>query len=257
MRFCTSELKTAVICRELIRRFPGQTIVSACGIRREESTNRAKAPIAKPQAKLVSRKHSTSGLDWHPIIEWTETDVYAFLAARGFELHEGYRLWGMSRISCAFCIMGSVADIAASVSCPDNQVVYREMVALEITSTFAFQGSRWLGDVAPDLLTPELVAGMATVKARAARRQAAEARIPKHLLYTKGWPTVMPTLAEAAVIAEARREVAEAVGLEIRFTTAAAVRARFAELMAAAAAKAGGSVAIDDTDMDVELDAAA
>jgi hypothetical protein len=98
---------------------------------------------------------------------------------------------------------------------------------------------------------------MATVKARAARRQAAEARIPKHLLYTKGWPTVMPTLAEAAVIAEARREVAEAVGLEIRFTTAAAVRARFAELMAAAAAKAGGSVAIDDTDMDVELDAAA
>ena len=47
MRFCTSELKTSIICRALVQRFPGQTILSATGIRRQESPNRAKAPVAK------------------------------------------------------------------------------------------------------------------------------------------------------------------------------------------------------------------
>jgi 3'-phosphoadenosine 5'-phosphosulfate sulfotransferase (PAPS reductase)/FAD synthetase len=54
MRFCTSELKTAIICRELVRRFPGQTILSVSGIRREESTKRKLAPIVKVQPKLTS-----------------------------------------------------------------------------------------------------------------------------------------------------------------------------------------------------------
>jgi 3'-phosphoadenosine 5'-phosphosulfate sulfotransferase (PAPS reductase)/FAD synthetase len=46
MRFCTSELKTSIICRALVQRFAGQTILSAIGIRRQESPNRAKAPVA-------------------------------------------------------------------------------------------------------------------------------------------------------------------------------------------------------------------
>ena len=64
MRFCTSELKTAIICRELTRRFPGTTILSASGIRRQESPGRAKAPIAKAQPKLSSVTHRTKGLRW-------------------------------------------------------------------------------------------------------------------------------------------------------------------------------------------------
>jgi 3'-phosphoadenosine 5'-phosphosulfate sulfotransferase (PAPS reductase)/FAD synthetase len=62
MRFCTSELKTAVISRALVDRFPNQTILSASGIRRQESPNRARAPVAKVQPKLRSVSRGTSGL---------------------------------------------------------------------------------------------------------------------------------------------------------------------------------------------------
>jgi 3'-phosphoadenosine 5'-phosphosulfate sulfotransferase (PAPS reductase)/FAD synthetase len=236
MRFCTSELKTAVICRELVRRFPGRAIVSCTGIRREESrsktSGRAIAPVAKREKRLDSRKHRTSGVTWNPIIEWSESDVRATLAARAFELHEGYTRYSMSRISCMYCIMSSEADLAASTTCPDNHATYREQVALEVASTFAFQGSRWLGDVAPQLLDETLRAALAGAKERAARRVRAEARIPQHLLFVKGWPTVMPTLAEAELLCEVRREVATAVGIEIGYTTPAELLARFADLMA-------------------------
>ncbi len=217
MRFCTSELKTAVICRELIRQFPGQTIISGSGIRRQESSKRKLAPIAKTQAKLTS--------------EWTAADVFALLAERSFRLHEAYTTYGMSRVSCAFCIMSNASDLRAATTCPDNADLYREMVDLEIASTFAFQAG-WLGDVAPMLLTDEQRNALALAKCRAARREAAEARIPKHLLFEKGWPRVMPTASEARMLCEVRIEVADAVGLRIAFTEPDELRARYAALMA-------------------------
>ena len=55
MRFCTSELKTAVICAELSRRFKGQNILSAVGVRAQESAARAKQPIAAVQEKLTKK----------------------------------------------------------------------------------------------------------------------------------------------------------------------------------------------------------
>lgn len=232
MRFCTSELKTAVICRELIRRFPGQTIISACGVRRSESTNREDAPTAKPQPKLTSKTKRTTGIDWLPIAHWNVRDVYAFLAARGFELHEGYTRYGMTRISCAFCIMASAADLAASATCSDNAAIYRRMVDLEILSAFAFRGDGWLGDLAPHLLSTEQLTGLELAKVRAVKREVIEERIPEHLYYVKGWPTVMPTLKEAELLAEVRRAVSEICGFEIGLTDAASILARYAELMA-------------------------
>lgn len=233
MRFCTSELKTKVICAELRRRFPGKTIVSVTGVRRDESTGRKKAPISAVERELQGTRAGTSGVKWHPIALWTEADVYRYLAAQEIDLHEGYARYGMSRISCAFCIMSNSADLVASASCPDNAPIFRVMTRLEITSTFAFQGAKWLGDVAPQLLNVSQRAELARAKERAARRETAEARIPDHLLYENGWPNVMPTRAEAEMLAEVRREVASAVGISIQCTDADAILARYAELMAA------------------------
>lgn len=235
MRFCTSELKTAVICSELKRRFPGQTIVSASGIRRQESSKRKLAPVSKLQPKLASRKAGTAGIDWHPIIDWSHADVFASLAAHGFELHEAYTRYGMSRVSCAFCIMSNDADKTAAASAEQNHDLYREMVDLEISSTFAFQGDKWLADVAPHLLTEGQRWSLSQAREAAAKRVAAESRIPAHLLYTAGWPTVMPTPDEAELIASVRREVSDAMAWrekDISCTTAAAVTARYADLMA-------------------------
>lgn len=238
MRFCTSEMKTAVICRELIRRFPGTTIVSTTGIRRDESSARSKAPISHAQSGLDSKTHATSGFDWHPILDWRLADVLALHSDTGYPLHEAYTKFGSSRVSCAFCILGSRADLAASATCAENQDIYREMVQLEARSTFSFQDRQWLGDVAPHLLDDQTRQDLAAAKQAAIRREEVEKLIPPHLLYTKGWPTVMPTPAEALLIAGIRRNVAEAVGLSINYTDQESVLGRYAELMALSPARA-------------------
>jgi len=245
MRFCTSELKSQPMAQALVRRFPGKRIVSACGVRRDESKERSDAPTSEENELLDRKTLRTSGVDWNPIAAWTAEDVFAYCAARGFDMHEGYTRFGMSRISCAFCIMANGADVATSASVPAHAALYREMVDLEIASAFAFQGSRWLGDVAPHLLTDAQREGLVLAKARAKRVKLAQKRIPKHLLYTRGWPTVMPTHEEAELLAEVRREVAGALGLQIERADAQAILDRYADLMAkkavkeAAAAKKG------------------
>jgi 3'-phosphoadenosine 5'-phosphosulfate sulfotransferase (PAPS reductase)/FAD synthetase len=231
MRFCTSELKTSIICRALVRRFPGQTILSATGIRRQESPNRAKAPVAKPQPKLASASWGTKGLDWHPILDWTTRQVFGYLEEKEVPLHEAYTRYGSSRVSCCFCILSSQNDLAAASRCAENQAAYCDLVTLEAASTFPFQATRWLGDVAPHWLTAGLRQAVIVAKAGAQRREAAEANIPQHLLYTEGWPRTIPTRTEASLLGEIRREVADAVGIQVRYTEAPEIIRRYKELL--------------------------
>ncbi len=235
-RFCTSELKSQVLAREMRRRFPEGDVVSAVGIRREESANRARMPAWKKDERLTRRRGV--GHTWNAILGWRRQDVNDYVRSRGDVLHEAYRIYGTTRVSCAFCVMGSEHDLRASSNCVENQAIYREMVELEAVSTFSFQSTRWLGDLAPDLLDASLRARVQEAKERAERRVAAESRLPEHLLFVKGWPTVMPTAEEGQLIAEVRREVAAAVGLKVKHTDRDSVLARYQELIAVAVAKA-------------------
>lgn len=237
MRFCTSELKTDVICRELIGRFPGQTIVSAVGIRREESTTRALAPIASVQSRLASVTHGTCGFNWNAILHWLKVDVFTSLGYRGFRLHEAYTEFDSTRVSCVFCTLGSDGDAAAAASCPDNTPIYIEQVGLEIASTFSYRENRWLGDVAPWLLTKDMRVELERAKQKAALRKAAESGIPAHLLFTKGWPTQIPTYSEACLLARVRRDVGEIMEIAVLYTDPEALRERYAQLMAEAQKK--------------------
>ncbi len=231
MLFCRSELKAAIICRDLVERFPGAVIINASGIRADESPTRAKAPIWAPQSRLASKTYGTTGLDWHPILSWTLEQVFAYHQLRDFPLHEAYTRFLMSRVSCAFCILANLADLIASTTCPDNHAIYRELVAIEVLSTYSFQDTRWLGDIAPHLLSEEMRTGLEEAKRRAVLREAAEARIPKHLLYSKGWPTNKPSYDEARLLAEVRAEVAQILGLMIRYTDPDAILDRYDELI--------------------------
>lgn len=241
MRFCTSEMKTAIICRELVERYPRSTILNVLGIRRQESTNRSHAPVCAPQLRLTSDTHGTRGYAWHPILAWSLEDVLTYHRERGFPLHEAYTTYGMSRVSCAFCILAGLHDLAASATNPENHDIYREMVALEIVSSFRFQDTRWLGDVAPHLLSGDMLAGLKEAKLRFVLREQVEARIPRHLLYSKGWPTVMPTPGEAQLLGEVRRSVADIMQITIEYTEPGAILDRYAELMALHASKQHGS----------------
>lgn len=231
MLFCRSELKAAIICRDLVERFPQQTIINGSGIRADESTTRAKAPIWAPQSRLTSKTYGTTGLDWHPLLYWTLEQVFAYHQVRDFALHEAYTRFLMSRVSCSFCILAGLADLIASTTCPDNHAIYRELVAIEVLSTYSFQETRWLGDIAPHLLSEEMRAGLEEAKRRAVLREAAEARIPKHMLYSKGWPTSKPSYDEARLLAEVRAEVAQLLGLTIRYTDPDAILDRYDELI--------------------------
>lgn len=134
-------------------------------------------------------------------------------------------------MSCAFCVLASRGDLRAAARCEDNADIYRELVRLEACSTFSFQPGHWLGDVAPALLDASLQADLAQAKERAQARLAAEAEIPRHLLYTAGWPTCLPTSHEARHLAAVRRRVAKAVGIEVGFCDGSAVLERYRHLL--------------------------
>lgn len=231
MRFCTAELKVDQICRAISKRFQGQIIINATGIRRQESTERAKAPISKSQPKLKSITRKTTGVDWHPIIEWNIEDVWAIHAENDFERHEAYSVYNASRVSCVFCILAKEDDHLAGMRCEANRAVGRRMVALETISTFAFQGNRWLGDTLASILDDGQRAGVERAKAAAEVRVLAESKIPKHLLYTKGWPTCVPTFEEAALLGAVRFAVCDALELPKTFVNPHEIIARYEHLM--------------------------
>jgi hypothetical protein len=135
--------------------------------------------------------------------------------------------------------MSSAHDLAAAACCEDNHAVFRSLVELEAESTFAFQGSRWLADTAPHLLAPELKRGIESAKRLAVERREIESRIPAHLLYTKGWPTVLPTWIEAGLIADVRAHVSDLLSLHADYLTADSVRARYSALLEAKRMKEG------------------
>jgi 3'-phosphoadenosine 5'-phosphosulfate sulfotransferase (PAPS reductase)/FAD synthetase len=228
-RFCTSEMKSQVLARAMRARHPTGPVISAVGLRWQESAARARKPVAKHDTVLTRARGVW--LSWHAIIHWPRQDVLDYIGRRGGVLHEAYRIYGSSRVSCAFCVLAARADLQAASRCGDNAAVYRELVRLEVRSTFSFQAGNWLGDVAPDLLDPVLRAQLAEAKERAMQRQAAELEIPAHLLYEAGWPTCLPTPAEARLLASVRRRVAEAVGIAADCLDSEAVSARYAALM--------------------------
>ena len=234
-RFCTSELKAQVMGPALAKRFRGETVIQVIGIRREESAGRAKTPVSS-----FDNRHAPPGntagtrmLLWHPGVEAKADAVFAVHDTYGIPLHEAYRVYGSTRLSCAYCVLGSEHDLAASASCTSNQEVYRHLVGIEADSTFSFQPNRWLADVAPALLTPGLAADLARAKTRAAERRTLEASLPKHLAYAKVWPAQLPDVAEAAQIAAVRSTILAHHGLESRYPTGPAIIARFAEMIAA------------------------
>lgn len=235
MRYCTSELKLAPIASALKKRFRSQPIINVSGIRRRESAVRSRMPTARLEPRLT-RVHYP-GLTWNPILDWTLAEVLNEIRRSGMRLHEAYEVYHSSRVSCAFCIMSSAHDLSAAASCEHNQEVYRELVELEAESTFAFQGTRWLADVAPQLLGADLRARIHQAREKAIERLRIEAEIPDHLLYSKGWPTTLPTFGEAELIASVRRRISALIPIAAGFVTAETVRARYAGLLEAKAAK--------------------
>lgn len=233
MRFCTSELKTQIITSELRRRFKGQTVINVTGVRREESAARAKGSIAS--------KDSSGHFSWRPLSNWSTEQVFAAIAEAGMQPHMAYETHGLSRVSCRFCIMSSQADLSAAARAAESHQILLRMIALEIESTFGFQGNRWLADVAakevPQLLTPELKDAIAAAKEKATKRIQIESAITKEMQFVKGWPTRMLTDGEADILASVRNQINDLFGFQALYLDRDSIHERYASLIEARAAK--------------------
>lgn len=238
LKFCQSEKKIQVMGPHLARTFRGQTIINVVGIRREESTGRKNAEVAKLDTRFAKpgNRAGTAMMLWHPGVDLLVDEVFAANELHGVPLAEGYGL-GSTRWSCAFCIMGSENDLTVSASVESNHWVYRHYVGMEASSTFSFQASRWLADVAPHLLSAGLASDIQRAKGLAAERRAIEATLPARHRFVDGWPLHIPTMDEAEAICVGRSNILRMHGREDVYCTAKLVRDRFAELVAEREAK--------------------
>ncbi|MDI7924574.1 phosphoadenosine phosphosulfate reductase family protein [Ferirhizobium litorale] len=226
MRFCTSEMKTHVICSALKKRFGSTVVINVTGVRRAESSARSRCTIA-------DRSKDAPLLTWRPIADWSTEEVFAAIDGTGMSPHPAYRAFGMSRVSCRFCIMSNLDDLGAAAAQEESHELLRRMVALECDSGFAFQGARWLGDVAPQVLGAELEQRLVDAKERAAARSSIEAQVTAEMLYVKGWPTRMLTDEEADLLAAVRGGVTALYGFQSRFLARDEIHGRYAELIEA------------------------
>ena len=113
LRWCTASYKRGPIERELRRylkahpRFEDR-LVSAMGLRRDESADRAKRIPWKR-----SDRNSRAGrewFDWLPIFDLTVEDVFRVIREAGQSPHWVYAQ-GVSRCSCSLCIFSSRSDL--------------------------------------------------------------------------------------------------------------------------------------------------
>ncbi|RWI57137.1 MAG: hypothetical protein EOR16_16315 [Mesorhizobium sp.] len=128
--------------------------------------------------------------------------------------------------------MSSLPNLVAASRQEETHAIYRRLVSLEIRSTFAFQGARWQGDIAPHLLDRSDREQLAAAKVRAGRRVEAERQITPAMLYKRGWPTRMLTESEAEMLAAVRRAVTDLLGFRSRCLDRETIHARYAELLA-------------------------
>lgn len=111
-RQCTSDLKRAPI-EKAIRHYIKTNnlsglIVNCMGLRAQESCSRAKQQVFKLNTR--NSKAGREWYDWLPIHDWTKDQVILSIKRAGQELHFAYGL-GMSRLSCAFCVMSNGSDL--------------------------------------------------------------------------------------------------------------------------------------------------
>nr|WP_255682417.1 phosphoadenosine phosphosulfate reductase family protein [Deinococcus sp. 6YEL10] len=139
-RQCTSDLKRGPITRE-VRAWADahgfKRIVNCMGMRAAESSARAKKKVWAEHAE-----HGAAGrswYDWLPIHDMSTPDVLRTVADAGQELHPAYAL-GNDRLSCVFCLFGSVGDLRNGAE--QNPELYARYVEMERRTGYTLHMSR-------------------------------------------------------------------------------------------------------------------
>jgi 3'-phosphoadenosine 5'-phosphosulfate sulfotransferase (PAPS reductase)/FAD synthetase len=147
-RYCTSDQKRGParkLITELVaeKQLDRQARVLYClGLRAQESSGRAKKPVlaVDPSASSGVREVTT----WHPILDWTEDQVWDRIKASGVRYHWAYDK-GMKRLSCSFCVLASREDLECAARLrPELAATY---VALEEELGHTFKADLSMAEV--------------------------------------------------------------------------------------------------------------
>lgn len=230
MRFCTSDEKVTPITSALKSRFPKAFIINAVGLRRDESKSRAKKPIWKENEKLKSVELATSGIDWHPILDYSEDDVFGIHELEDFERHPAY-VRGNSRVSCSFCVLASTRDLEISLRDERNLESFRRIINLEFTSTYSFRNDSFLAEIGFHYLTVEEKDRFQAAREKQIKRLMLEKEIPSELLYVENFPAFQPDISQSGRLAEIRAKIGELYGFKMKYINARDVYDRYAELI--------------------------
>jgi 3'-phosphoadenosine 5'-phosphosulfate sulfotransferase (PAPS reductase)/FAD synthetase len=159
-RYCTSHHKTNQIDKELRKH---TVIISAEGIRADESPARSKRPVWEYRQQICTKQRTA--YTWRPLLHWTEADVWEQIghttedvqrrrelyrqgdhgaAFDGWRTHPAYVV-GNQRLSCAMCVLASRADITNGAR--HNPELYAELVRMEQESGFSFRQDLNLGSL--------------------------------------------------------------------------------------------------------------
>ncbi|WP_028085670.1 phosphoadenosine phosphosulfate reductase family protein [Dickeya zeae] len=147
-RQCTSDLKRGPIqkfIRQDIKRRGGGIAVNCMGLRSQESAARAKRnPLSLNKSQSVRGRDV---YDWLPVFDLTTEQVFETIASAGQKPHWAYST-GNERLSCMFCIMGSLNDLRNAATL--NPYLYRRYISLErdIGHTMFTKGGKpiWLDE---------------------------------------------------------------------------------------------------------------
>lgn len=181
-RYCTSDWKRGPIRRTInaYRSEIGHSspyVLNCMGMRAQESTEREKLdPVvfrrdascpAKPFPEILdedTRGRKRIFFDWHPILHFSEEQVFATIAAGGQEPHWAYTKAGARRLSCLICMFSNEQDIRAAVKHSEKGRDYaRRIIEIEdkhdhtiLPLRSAGKGKpkekRWIRDIVQDLI---------------------------------------------------------------------------------------------------------
>lgn len=143
-RQCTSDLKRSPI-QKAIRAYTKQhgikKVVNCVGLRKEESSERAKRQCFVPNKELSKAGRTVH--DFLPIHDMTTDEVFQTIEKAGQQPHVAYKR-GNKRLSCIFCIMACDGDLKNGAK--HNPEIYAEYVAAERHTGYAMFHSGTLED---------------------------------------------------------------------------------------------------------------
>lgn len=178
-RYCTSDLKRGPI-NKYLRQFA--TVISAEGIRGQESPNRAKQPVVSVREEISAARlkrllpedaidkclqKGRLALTWHPLQHWDIEQVWEWCGTTTEEYQQRVRLYnsghrdealagwpahsayirGNERLSCALCVLASRNDLINGAR--HNPELYRQLVEMEKLSGWKFRQDLSLAQLQP------------------------------------------------------------------------------------------------------------